>query len=62
MKEKALYMLINRPRYVTYPMIAKHTGLTTHWLKLFKSGKITDPKISKIERLITFLQSKVENA
>lgn len=58
MKERALLLLINRPRHITYPIIAEHTGLTTHWLKLFKSGKIVDPKLSKIERLINFLSPK----
>lgn len=61
MKERALFLLINRPRHITYPIISENTGLTTYWLKLFRSGKINDPKVSKIEKLISFLELKVKN-
>lgn len=56
MKEKALLLLENRPRFITYQMIAKNTGLTTHWLKSFRSGKFNNPKSIRLERLINFLE------
>lgn len=61
MKEQALLLLINRPRIITYEMIAKETGLTTHWLKLFKSGGIVNPKVNKLEKLINFLGKSISN-
>lgn len=47
--------LLNRPRTLTFAMIADATGLTAHWLAAFAGGRIDNPGVVSVETLHTYL-------
>lgn len=56
--ERTLELVTNRPRDLTYEVIAEATGLDADWINAFRNGRIKDPGVSKVEKLYTFLSGR----
>lgn len=56
--QKTLTLLHERPKNVTFKIIAHGTGLGTSWLSALSQGQIKDPSAKKLEKLYNFLSDK----
>jgi hypothetical protein len=52
------YLLVNRPRYMTYKVITDHTMLHQRWLEQFAIGRIKEPSAQRIQMLYEYLTGK----
>lgn len=50
--------IANRPRLITYDVIAEECGVTVRWLQQFTSGNIADPGVAKVEAVYEFVTGK----
>lgn len=55
LRDKTLYLLVNRRRTLTLEDIEKDTTLPVHWLSSFLKGQSKDPSVSRIETLYEYL-------
>lgn len=53
--KQTITLLRNRPRTLTFEMIAKETATTVHWLERLAADGFEEPGVNKIERLYRYL-------
>jgi hypothetical protein len=58
LRDRTRRLLIERPRHLTYQIIAAETALKPAWLEAFAQDKIPDPGVGKVEKLFDFLNGK----
>ena len=57
---KARRLYRNRPAYVRVGEVANHVGRSTEWLRLFGNGKIENPGLVSIEKLISYVEERTQ--
>ena len=53
--------LAERPRVLTYEVIAEECGVSARWLQQLVAGKIEDPGVCKVEAVYVFVTGKPLN-
>ena len=58
--ERTITLMCNRPRKLTYELIAASTGLKIGWLSMLATGRIRHPSVNSVQILYEFLtQQKI---
>ena len=55
--QQTIEMLRNRPRKVTFDVIAEATGIENGWLRSFATGRIKGADFNRVEVLYAYLKS-----
>lgn len=58
LRDDAIAAYIGRPAYIKPHEVAQAIGRTTEWLRLLSKGKLPDPGVVTVEKLIAYINSR----
>lgn len=58
LRDEAIALYVGRPAYIKPSEVAEAIGRTSEWLRLFSKGKLADPGVVTVEKLVAYINER----
>lgn len=60
LRDQAMTLYTNRPAFIKVNEVSEAIDRTPEWLRLFSKGRIANPGVTSIEKLIAYINTRTE--